>query len=146
MGSSARALALDDHLCFAIYSAGIAINRAYKPLLDALDLTYPQYLVLVTLWEKDAVTIGAIAEQLSLDSSTITPLVKRLVTAGLIARERNPQDDRQVIIRLTDKGREMQERSACLAETLLAKSQLSIAAIQTLNRQVSALRDAVAQP
>jgi len=144
MDGPARPLALDDHLCFAIYSAGLAINRAYKPLLDALDLTYPQYLVLVTLWKKDALTIGAIAEQLSLDSSTITPVVKRLLTAGLIARARNPEDDRQVIIRLTDKGHEMQERSTCISETLLAKSGLSIDAIEKLNQQVSALRDAIA--
>src|SRR6201996_5070814 len=109
-------LGLDDQLCFAIYSAGIAINRAYRPLLDALEITYPQYLVLLALWERDGQTIGAIAERLALESSTITPLVKRLEAGGLLARERNPADERQVFVRLTEAGRAMQERSTCLAE------------------------------
>jgi DNA-binding MarR family transcriptional regulator len=138
-------LGLDDQLCFAIYSAGIAINRAYRPLLDALEITYPQYLVLLTLWERDAQTIGAIADRLALESSTITPLVKRLEAAGLLSRERNPADERQVIVRLTDAGRTMQTRSTCLAERLLEKSKLSVPDIQRLNVQVKALRDALAE-
>jgi DNA-binding MarR family transcriptional regulator len=138
-------LGLDDQLCFAIYSAGIAINRAYRPLLDALEITYPQYLVLLTLWEGDAQTIGAIADRLALESSTITPLVKRLEAAGLLSRERNPADERQVIVRLTDAGRTMQTRSTCLAERLLEKSKLSVPDIQRLNVQVKALRDALAE-
>ncbi|WBO21219.1 MarR family winged helix-turn-helix transcriptional regulator [Sphingomonas abietis] len=145
MADTVSPLGLDDHLCFAIYSAGIAINRAYRPLLDQLDITYPQYLVLITLWEEDAQTIGGIAERLALESSTITPLVKRLEAAGLLSRERNPADERQVIVRLTDAGRAMQARSTCLAAALLEKSQLSIPDLQQLNTQVKALRDALAE-
>lgn len=138
-------LQLDDHLCYAIYSAGIAINRAYKPLLDALDLTYPQYLVLLTLWETDGQTIGAIADRLALEPSTITPLMKRLERSGFVTRERNPADERQVIVRLTGSGRTMQKRSTCLAESLLVKSKLSVPEIKKLNASVSALRNAVAE-
>lgn len=138
-------LGLDDHLCYAVYSAGIAINRAYRPLLDDLGITYPQYLVLLALWERDGQTIGAIAERLALESSTITPLVKRLETAGLLYRERNPADERQVFVRLTDKGREMQKRTTCLGERLLEKSGLTIPDLQRLNAQVKALRDALGE-
>jgi DNA-binding MarR family transcriptional regulator len=137
-------LTLDDHLCYAIYSAGIAINRAYKPMLDALDITYPQYLVLLTLWAQDALTIGAIAERLALEPSTITPLVKRLERADLLSRERNPGDERQVIVRLTEQGRAMQQRASCLPATLLTRSRLSLDQLRQLNHSVSALRDAVA--
>jgi MarR family transcriptional regulator, organic hydroperoxide resistance regulator len=140
-----KPLGLDDQLCFAVYSAGIAINRAYRPLLDELGITYPQYLVLLALWEQDGQTIGAIAERLALESSTITPLVKRLEAAGLLSRERNPADERQVFVRLTDAGRAMQERSTCLAERLLEKSKLSVGDIQRLNAQVKALRDALVE-
>lgn len=136
-------LALADHLCFALYSASMAINRAYKPVLDSLDLTYPQYVVLLTLWEKDEQTIGSIAEKLSLDPSTVTPLMKRLEAGGLVTRQRNPDNERQVIVRLTKAGREMQARSFCVPETLLEKSGLTIAQLVELNRSVSALRDTV---
>ena len=145
MNEAHPTLGLDDQLCFAIYSAGIAINRVYRPLLDQLEITYPQYLVLMGLWEQDAQTIGAIADRLALESSTITPLVKRLEAGGLLSRERNPADERQVIVRLTDAGRAMQMRSTCLAERLLEKSKLSVADIQQLNMQVKALRDALAE-
>jgi DNA-binding MarR family transcriptional regulator len=145
MNEAHPTLGLDDQLCFAIYSAGIAINRVYRPLLDQLEITYPQYLVLMGLWEQDAQTIGAIADRLALESSTITPLVKRLEAGGLLSRERNPADERQVIVRLTDAGRAMQTRSTCLAERLLEKSKLSVADIQQLNMQVKALRDALAE-
>jgi DNA-binding MarR family transcriptional regulator len=95
---------LDEQLCFSLYGASMAINRAYKPLLDALEITYPQYLVLSTLWETDGLSIGAIAERLGLDSSNVTPLVKRMEAAGLVSRLRNPSDERQVVVSLTDAG------------------------------------------
>ena len=97
-------LTLDEHLCYSIYSASLAIGRAYKPLLDALGITYPQYLVLNVLWERDPQSVGAIAERLMLESSTITPLLKRLEGAGLVGRTRNPSDERQVLIELTRQG------------------------------------------
>jgi DNA-binding MarR family transcriptional regulator len=141
-----RPVPLDNQLCFAIYGATIAINRAYKPLLDRLGITYPQFLVLSALWESDGRTIGAIAERLDLEPSTITPLVKRLEQAGFVARRRNPDDERQVQVSLTPKGWSMREETVCLAEALLKRSGLSVAQVQALNAQVRQLRDAVAAP
>lgn len=134
---------LDAQLCFSLYSTSIAINRTYKPLLDGLGVTYPQYLVLTTLWETDGQTIGAIAERLALEPSTITPLVKRLEQAGFVGRQRNPADERQVNVTLTEKGREMYARSGCLAGTLLERSGMRLDQLVALNHQVQALRDAL---
>jgi DNA-binding MarR family transcriptional regulator len=136
---------LDGQLCFSLYGASIAINRAYKPMLDALGVTYPQYLVLSALWEGDGQTIGAIAERLSLEPSTITPLVKRLEQAGFVGRQRNPDDERQVRVSLTTKGRDLRVETRCLTDTLLRRSGLTVEAIMALNQQVQALRDALAQ-
>ena len=138
-------LGLDDQLCFAVYSAGIAINRAYRPLLDDLGITYPQYLVLHALWETDGRTIGAIAERLALESSTVTPLVKRLEAAGFVRRARNPADERQVQVQLTKRGTAMREECGCLAEELVARSGMNGDQLSALNREVQALRDALAQ-
>lgn len=141
----ATQLPLDRQLCFSIYGADLAINRTYKPVLDQLGLTYPQYLVLHALWEKDGLTISAIAERLALEPSTVTPLVKRMEQAGFLDRRRNPKDERQVQVRLTDKGRDMREESACLGERLLAKAGMSLEELAYLNRQVQRLRDALSQ-
>ena len=135
---------LDQQLCFSLYSASIAISRAYKPMLDALGITYPQYLVLHALWEQDGRTVGAIAERLGLESSTITPLVKRLESATLVTRTRNPADERQVQVRLTDRGREIRNECGCLGEELLARSGMTGEQLGKLNRKVQALRDTVA--
>lgn len=134
---------LDDHLCYAIYSAGIAIQRVYKPLLDGLGLTYPQYLVLNVLWREDGQTVGGIAERLALESSTLTPLLKRLEAAGLVRRTRNPENERQVLVALTDAGRALRSRAGCVGESLLAASGQSPAQLGDLNREVRALRDAI---
>jgi DNA-binding MarR family transcriptional regulator len=134
---------LDDQLCFAIYSAGIAIQRAYKPLLDALGLTYPQYLVLNVLWRKDAQTVGSVANQLALESSTLTPLLKRLEAAGLLRRTRNPANERQVVIALTQEGNELRSRAGCLGDTLLEASGQTPAALAKLNSEINQLRNAV---
>src|SRR5882757_2308966 len=98
---------LDDLLCFSLYSASMEINRTYKPLLDALGITYPQYLVLNTLWEEDGRTVGSIAERLSLESSTVTPLVKRLEASSLVTRVRQRGDERRVCVSLTERGRSL---------------------------------------
>ena len=143
--ADAGVLPLDQQLCFSVYGAGIAITRAYKPLLDKLGLTYPQYLVLHTLWESDGRTIGGIAERLSLEPSTITPLVKRLEQAGFVTRVRNPEDERQVQVSLTEPGRRMRMDARCLGEMLFAKAGMSVEDLIALNRQVQRLRDAVAQ-
>ena len=134
---------LNNQLCFSLYSTSMAINRAYKPILDELGITYPQYLVLCVLWDKDAQTIGAIAECLALESSTITPLVKRLEASGLVKRLRNPTDEREVQVRLADKGRGLQAKTSCLSQTLLSRSRTTANKLIALNRQVQALRDAL---
>lgn len=134
---------LDDQLCYAIYSAGMAIQRVYKPLLDDLGLTYPQYLVLNVLWRDDELTVGNIAERLALESSTLTPLLKRLEAASLVRRTRNPANERQVVVALTDAGRELRSRAGCLADALLSSSGQSPAHLNQINRDVRDLRDAI---
>ena len=145
MTDPAHTITLDDQLCFSLYGASMAINRAYKPLLDALEITYPQYLVLSTLWEVDGQSIGAIAERLGLDSSNVTPLVKRMEAARLVSRLRNPADERQVVVTLTDLGRDMQARSACLGQTLFMSASMSIEKLVQLNKDVQAFRESVAR-
>tara|TARA_R110002020_G_scaffold382486_2_gene593246 strand:+ start:423 stop:875 length:453 start_codon:yes stop_codon:yes gene_type:complete len=137
-------LPLDQHLCFALYGASMAIGRLYKPVLDEAGITYPQYLVLSTLWETDGLTIGAIAGRLALESSTITPLVKRLEASGLLARRRNEKDERQVLVTLTEEGRAIRAVTARIGERLLAASKMSPERLAALNAEVRALRDAVA--
>jgi len=137
-------LPLDQQICFSLYATSMAINRAYKPQLDALGITYPQYLVLHALWEEDGRTIGAIAERLALESSTVTPLVKRMEAAGLMTRTRNPTDERQVQVRLSERGRALREDCGCLGETLVARSGMTLDQLDQLNRQVQAMRDALA--
>jgi DNA-binding MarR family transcriptional regulator len=136
-------LPLDDQLCYAIYSAGMAIQRVYKPLLDDLGLTYPQYLALNVLWREDKLTVGSIAERLALESSTLTPLLKRMEAAGLLRRTRSPANERQVVVALTDKGRELRSRAGCLADALLSSSGQSPAHLNQINRDLRELRDAI---
>lgn len=134
---------LDDQLCYAIYSAGIAIQRVYKPLLDELGLTYPQYLVLNVLWRQDEQTVGGIADRLALESSTLTPLLKRLEAAGLVRRTRNPDNERQVVVALTEQGRALRSRAGCLGESLLTASGQSPGELGELNRDIRRLRDSI---
>lgn len=137
-------LTLDQQLCFSLYGASMAIGRAYKPLLDALEITYPQYLVLSTLWEGGAQSVGAIADRLALESSTITPLVKRLEQSDFVVRKRNPEDERQVVVSLTAKGVRLREKARCLGETLFAAAGMTPNRLIALNSEVRAFRDAVA--
>ena len=134
---------LDDQLCYAIYSAGIAVQRLYKPLLDALGLTYPQYLVLNVLWREDGQTVGGIGERLALESSTLTPLLKRLEAAGLVRRARNPGNERQVVVTLTEQGRALRPRTGCLGAALVASAGQPIDDLVRLNRELRDLRDAI---
>ncbi|MGF6253346.1 MarR family winged helix-turn-helix transcriptional regulator [Ensifer sp. LBL] len=106
-----EALALGKQLCFAVYSAAHAFNRAYKPLLDRFGLTYPQYLVLLALWQQDEMTVKRIGEEIGLDSGTLSPLLKRLEAAGYVGRQRDPSDERQVIVRLTAKGQDLKNEA-----------------------------------
>ena len=132
---------LDNQVCYAIYSAGMAIQRLYKPWLDQLGLTYPQYLVLNVLWQEDEQTVGHIGEKLALESSTLTPLLKRLESAGLLRRTRNPHNERQVVIGLTDEGRALRSQAGCLADALLDTSGHTPDQLGALNHQVRQLRD-----
>lgn len=134
---------LDVHLCFSLYSTTMAINRLYKPMLDSLGITYPQYLVLNALWEKDGQTISAIADRLALEPSTITPLMKRLEAAGFVSRQRNPGDERQVNVYLTARGRDLRADATCLTDALLAHSGLPVEGLIALNEQIRQLRSAL---
>lgn len=136
-------LPLDEQLCYAIYSAGMAIQRTYKPLLDDLGLTYPQYLVLNVLWREGAQTVGAIAERIGLESSTLTPLLKRLEASKLVERTRNPENERQVVVSVTAKGKALQGKAACLGEALLAASGQSPRELVKLKEDVRRLRDTI---
>jgi MarR family transcriptional regulator, organic hydroperoxide resistance regulator len=137
---------LDSQLCFSLYGTSIAINRTYKPMLDALGITYPQYLVLSTLWEVDGQTISVIADRLALEPSTITPLVKRMEAAGFVVRQRSTKDERLVGVHLTDKGRDLQVKTGCLTDTLLQRSGMTVEEIIDLNTRIQKLRDALAAP
>lgn len=117
-------LKLDNQLCFAIYACSREMTRLYRPLLDELDLTYPQYLVLLILWEKDELTVKAIGDRLFLDSGTLTPLLKRMEAAGLIRRERSSEDERKVFIRLTDEGHALKAQALSIPEEMKGRSGL----------------------
>lgn len=132
---------LDDHICLGIYTASLAIQRTYKPLLDKMGITYPQYLVLNLLWKEDGQTVGSIARDLSLELSTITPVLKRLEASGFVRRQRNPENEREVITSLTSKGKDLQFDAGCIASELLAKSDLSPEKITEINKAVRILRD-----
>ncbi|MEU0026103.1 MarR family transcriptional regulator [Streptomyces sp. NPDC006335] len=106
-----QTLLLDDQLCFALYAASRAVTARYRPLLDELGLTYPQYLVLLVLWEQDSISVRDLGAALQLESSTLSPLLKRLEAAGLLRRERRPDDERSVAIRLTDEGAALREKA-----------------------------------
>jgi len=136
-------LPLDEQLCFSLYGAGIAMNRAYKPMLDRIGITYPQYLVLQALWEEDGRTVGGLAERLALESSTITPLVKRLEGGGLVRRTRDPVDERQVRVSLTDAGSALRSEGICLAEAIFARTGMDEGAIRRLTRALQALQEAL---
>jgi len=134
---------MEDQLCFTVYSTGMAIQRAYKPLLDDLGVTYPQYLVMNVLWREDGRTVGDIADELALEPSTMTPLLKRLEVAGLVRRARNPANERQVVITLTSEGQALRERAGCLGEALLDASGQTMPELSDLNIRLKSLRDAV---
>lgn len=138
--SSDAMLLLDNQLCFALYSTSLAMTRVYKPLLDALGLTYPQYLAMLVLWEKDGLMVSELGERLYLDSGTLTPLLKRLESSGLIARIRDVQDERRVHITLTAEGRKLKDRAARIPGCVLSASQCSLPELTALTQQVQALR------
>ena len=131
---------LDNQLCFALYSTSLAMTRVYKPLLDDIGLTYPQYLAMLVLWEKDGLMVSALGERLYLDSGTLTPLLKRLESSGLIARVRDVEDERRVCITLTAAGRKLKGKAAKIPGCILSASQCSIPELNALTQQVQSLR------
>jgi DNA-binding MarR family transcriptional regulator len=134
-------LLLGNQICFAVYSTAHAFNRVYKPLLDRLGLTYPQYLVMLVLWERDDVPLKDIGEKLFLDSGTLTPLLKRLEAQGLIRRTRSTQDERQVLIALTPKGRELREEARAVPQAILSNSACSVGELVAMKNELVSLRD-----
>lgn len=142
-GSVPDFVPIDDKLCFALYAASHAFTRVYKPLLDEIGLTYPQYLVMVCLWEQDDRTVGSIGEKLGLESSTLTPLLKRLEALGHLSRSRDPADERVVRIRLTAKGQALRASARHISGCILAATGLDIAGVVRLQQEVTALRKAL---
>ena len=138
-------LRLDNQVCFALYSASLAMTKLYKPLLDRIGLTYPQYLVMLVLWEQDGVTVSELGERLFLDSGTLTPLLKRLEAQGQIARLRDVQDERRVRITLTAEGRALRDQAEAIPPCVLQSSQCSIAELTALTTELKQLRDRLSE-
>lgn len=134
-------LLLGNQLCFAVYSTAHAFNRVYKPLLDRLGLTYPQYLVMLVLWERDGMSVKEIGERLFLDSGTLTPLLKRLEAAELVKRTRSTADERHVLIDLTSKGQALREKARTVPQAILAASACSVSQLSAIKNDLVALRD-----
>jgi len=136
-------LALDKQLCFALYSASLAMTKVYKPLLAPLGLTYPQYLVMLALWENDGQSVSALGEKLALDSGTLTPLLKRLEAQGHVARQRDADDERRVIVRLTPAGRQLKIQARRIPQEIGRASGCELSEIVDLTRQLTTVRDAL---
>ena len=133
-------LQLDNQLCFALYSTSLAMTKVYKPLLAELGLTYPQYLAMLVLWERDGLMVSELGDKLYLDSGTLTPLLKRLEASGYISRIRDVEDERRVYITLTSSGRKLKTRAAKIPGCILSASQCSVPELMSLTSQVQALR------
>lgn len=133
-------LLLDNQLCFALYSSSHLMTKIYKPLLKEIGLTYPQYLAMLVLWEEDGLTVGQLGDKLYLDSGTLTPLLKRMETAGLVKRARSGSDERQVFIHLTDKGRALKRAAASVPAQIARTTGMSLNEIIKLRKQLHKLQ------
>lgn len=140
---SASTPRLEDFMCFAVYSANLAFGRAYKPILEKLGLTYTQYIAIVALWEQDNQTVGGLGEKLFLESNTLTPILKKLEELGYLQRRRDPADERQVIVHLTDEGRRLREKGLCM--NLVKETGLSPDEFRQLQKGIVALRTNLAK-
>lgn len=134
---------IDDLLCFSIYSAGLAFNQLYRPLLEEIGLTYPQFLVMVALWQRDGCPVKELGEALYLDSSTLTPLLKRLEAAGLISRTRNPRDERQVLLAVTEAGNGLRGKAAAVSCAIVDAVGISAEAARALRTGLDGIRDRI---
>jgi DNA-binding MarR family transcriptional regulator len=139
-------LALDHQLCFAIYSASLAMTKFYKPVLDPLGLTYPQYLVMLVLWEGDGITVSQLGDRLGLDSGTLTPLLKRLQAGGLLTRLRDAADERRVLLQLTADGRALRQRATAVPPQVLQASGCGLDELTDLTRRLHDLRRRMSTP
>jgi len=137
-------LDLDRQLCFALYASSLAMTKLYKPLLEPLGLTYPQYLVMLVLWQHDGLGVGEIGERLALDSGTLTPLLKRLEQAGLVLRLRDAADERRVRIALSAAGRTLRARAETVPQTVAAASGCTLGELSDLTAQLQQLRQRLA--
>lgn len=135
------ALRLDRQVCFALYSANLAMGKLYRGLLRELDLTYPQYLVMLVLWERDGLTVSEIGERLYLDSATLTPLLKRLEVAGRVSRRRDSGDERQVIVILTEAGRALKAQAQGVPEQVFCAVASDLPALKSLKQELESLRE-----
>ena len=135
---------LEDQLCFAFYAASRAMTARYRPLLDAINLTYPQYLVMMLLWEEDNQTVGQLGARLSLDSGTLSPLLKRLTTAGLVTRHRRVEDERSVAIVLTDAGRALRDKADAISEEIICALDLDRDEFRDLKAKLNLVTERVA--
>ena len=138
-------LRLDRQICFPLYAASNLINRLYRPVLSELGLTYPQYLVMLALWETSPRTVGALGEALYLDSGTLTPLLKRMEQAGLVERRRDPEDERRVQVSLTEHGRALRKQAEKVPETLTQGFEGDPAEVDRLRESVQGLVEALAK-
>ncbi|NSZ56937.1 MarR family transcriptional regulator [Agrobacterium tumefaciens] len=139
-------LRLDQQICFALYGAAHAFTRAYKPLLDPIGLTYPQYLVMMALWEKETSTVKALGEMLGLDSGTLSPLLKRLEHAGLITRKRGTIDERQVLVALTPKGANLKKEGVKIMAAIGSATGCGLEELVQIRDRVNALKDSLSRP
>jgi DNA-binding MarR family transcriptional regulator len=139
----APSVLLDDQLCFALYAASRALTARYRPQLDEIGLTYPQYLVMMLLWEQDNQTVGQLGSRLNLDSGTLSPLLKRLTAAGLVTRHRRVEDERSVAIALTDRGRALRERGLAISEDMIGALKLDADEVGALKSQLETLIERV---
>ena len=135
------ALQLDHQLCFALYSASLAMTKLYTPLLSALKLTSPQYLVLLVLWEQDGLSVTALGERLHLNSGTLTPLLKRMEASGLLVRARSQEDERRVLVSLTPEGKKLKARAAAIPPCVAEAADCSLSELMALTQQLKALRN-----
>lgn len=133
-------LHLDNQLCFALYSTNLALHKLYRQLLAPLNLTYPQYLVMLVLWERDDVSVSEIGEKLFLDSATLTPLLKRLEAAGLLLRQRSTQDERQVRVTLSESGQALQQQALTIPDSVGCALACEADSLATLKQQLDDLR------
>jgi DNA-binding MarR family transcriptional regulator len=141
----APSVMLDDQLCFALYAASRAVTARYRPMLEAIGLTYPQYLVMMLLWETDHQTVGQLGARLSLDSGTLSPLLKRLTAAGLVTRHRRVEDERSVSIALTAKGRELRDKAFAISEEMIGAIGFGNGEFDELKERLRLLTDRVSR-